>query len=215
MPKETFLNLPKAKQDLIEQVAIDEFAEYGFDMASINRIVSAAGIAKGSFYQYFEDKKDLFVMILNRTMEKKIEYLSPLAFNPGAQDFFTLLRELYISGLRFAFENPKRAKIGDWLMKNSEHEVLVELMDDSQNKSNAFYQSMLKTAEERGEIRKGLDLDYLSDMLTNLSVSLVNYVYKKTGTMFLNDETTMMENVDNMIDLIKFGLKNQGGQADD
>ncbi|MBA7547176.1 hypothetical protein ES705_39579 [subsurface metagenome] len=35
---------------------MDEFAEYGFDLASIQRVIRKAGIPRGSFYQYFEDK---------------------------------------------------------------------------------------------------------------------------------------------------------------
>lgn len=215
MPKETFLNLPAEKRASIENIAIKEFGDYGFDLASVNRIVSGAGIAKGSFYQYFEDKKDLFMYLLNQTMEKKMAYLSPIAFEPHAHDFFTLLRELFLSGLRFAMDNPERAKIGDWLMKNQEHEIFIEMMGESASVSNNFYLAMLKEAEEKGEVRKGLDLEYIGAMLTNLSVSLVNYVYGKTGVAFTNDENIMMEHVDAMIDLIKFGLINQGGQSDD
>ncbi len=100
-------------------------------------------------------------------------------------------------------------------MKNSEHEIFIELMEGSQDKSSAFYLAMLKSAEANGEIRKGLDLPYISDMLTNLSISMVNYVYKQTGETFLADEATMMTHVDEMIDLIKFGMINQGGQNDD
>lgn len=215
MPKQTFLNLPPKKRALIENIAMKEFGEYGYDLASVNRIVSGSGIAKGSFYQYFEDKKDLFMHLLNQTMELKLSYLSPIAFEPQAHDFFTLLRELFLSGLRFALNNPERAKIGEWLMRNQEHEIFIELMDESASVSSDFYLTLLKEAEKKGEIRKGLDLEYISAMLTNLSVSLVNYVYKKTGVVFSNSKDMMMKHVDAMIDLIKFGLINQGGQSDD
>ncbi|NIV34346.1 MAG: TetR family transcriptional regulator, partial [Anaerolineae bacterium] len=50
MPKDTFFNLPEDKRALICKVALEEFGEYAFDQASINRIVAKAGIAKGSFY---------------------------------------------------------------------------------------------------------------------------------------------------------------------
>ena len=59
MPKITFFNLPDEKRQLILDIAIDEFAENDFANVSISRIVARAGIAKGSFYQYFEDKDDL------------------------------------------------------------------------------------------------------------------------------------------------------------
>jgi AcrR family transcriptional regulator len=45
MPSD-FYNLPNEKRALIEEVAIDEFAEHGFEGASISAMVSRAGIAK-------------------------------------------------------------------------------------------------------------------------------------------------------------------------
>jgi AcrR family transcriptional regulator len=65
MPKDTFFNLPADKRALIRDVAISEFARYSYDAASINRMVAEAGIAKGSFYQYFEDKRDLFLYLMH------------------------------------------------------------------------------------------------------------------------------------------------------
>ncbi|MCA2000505.1 MAG: TetR/AcrR family transcriptional regulator, partial [Chloroflexi bacterium] len=56
MPKQTFLNLPEEKRQAVVRAAIDEFADYGFEASSVNRIVANSGISKGSFYQYFEDK---------------------------------------------------------------------------------------------------------------------------------------------------------------
>ena len=64
MLSETFKNLPKEKQDRILSVAQTEFANYGFDLASIQRIVKAANISRGSFYQYFRDKTDIFTAFL-------------------------------------------------------------------------------------------------------------------------------------------------------
>jgi AcrR family transcriptional regulator len=46
MPKQTFFNLPEEKREKIFSAAVDEFAEYGLDNASTNRIVKNSGIAK-------------------------------------------------------------------------------------------------------------------------------------------------------------------------
>ncbi|WP_312613369.1 helix-turn-helix domain-containing protein [Oscillibacter sp.] len=43
------------------RAAIHEFIENGFERAKIADIAQHAGVAKGSIYQYFEDKKELFV----------------------------------------------------------------------------------------------------------------------------------------------------------
>lgn len=59
MPTQRFIHLPKEKQKRIIEAAIKEFARVPFEEVSINRIIQDAGIPRGSFYQYFEDKQDL------------------------------------------------------------------------------------------------------------------------------------------------------------
>lgn len=59
MPKETFLNLPEEKKKKIIKAAQNEFERVPLEQASIKNIVENAGIARGSFYQYFESKEDL------------------------------------------------------------------------------------------------------------------------------------------------------------
>ena len=76
MPKQTFLNLSHEKRQTIVNAAADEFSEYGFEAASINRIVANSGISKGSFYQYFEDKADVFKYLLTVLEREKMEYFN-------------------------------------------------------------------------------------------------------------------------------------------
>ena len=64
VPTATFFNLPYEKWEKIMRSARAEFARVPFSEASINRIVRAAGISRGSFYMYFKDKKDLFLCLL-------------------------------------------------------------------------------------------------------------------------------------------------------
>lgn len=65
MPKETFYRLPDEKRERIMAAAEREFLENSFEAASINRIIKEAAIPRGSFYQYFEDKKDIFLYIVS------------------------------------------------------------------------------------------------------------------------------------------------------
>jgi AcrR family transcriptional regulator len=46
------------------EVAVARFAEKGYEGASLNDILSAAGLGKSSYYYYFADKEDLFVTVL-------------------------------------------------------------------------------------------------------------------------------------------------------
>lgn len=61
MPKESFNKLNPGKQMKIKLAGIQEFSKYYYDNASINRIVKGADIARGSFYNYFEDLADLYM----------------------------------------------------------------------------------------------------------------------------------------------------------
>ena len=65
MPTQTFFRLPEEKRERLMRAAWDEFSTVRFSEASINRIVRAAQIPRGSFYQYFSDKDDLFFHLLD------------------------------------------------------------------------------------------------------------------------------------------------------
>lgn len=66
MPRETFLRLPEEKRTRFLNAAWEEFTRTSFADVSINRIVHRAGIPRGSFYQYFADKGDLFIYLMER-----------------------------------------------------------------------------------------------------------------------------------------------------
>ena len=75
MPTNTFFNLPAEKKHKILKAANKEFARVPLEQASIKNIVEDAEIARGSFYQYFENKQDLFDYIMTSKtgdMEKKL-----------------------------------------------------------------------------------------------------------------------------------------------
>ena len=64
MPTERFLKLGEEKRRRIMEAAVEEFANYSIADASINRVIRSAGISRGSFYTYFDDKEDLFRYVL-------------------------------------------------------------------------------------------------------------------------------------------------------
>src|ERR1700733_16161120 len=57
------------RQQILE-VARDVFARRGYHAAKIDDIVAAAGIARGTFYLYFEDKRAIFEEIVDRTIAR-------------------------------------------------------------------------------------------------------------------------------------------------
>ncbi|MGF0055377.1 TetR/AcrR family transcriptional regulator [Peptoniphilaceae bacterium SGI.097] len=66
MPKSTFFNLPPEKQECIRRALISEFETHPLAEASVKHIVETLGIARGSFYQYFEDLTESYFYILEQ-----------------------------------------------------------------------------------------------------------------------------------------------------
>lgn len=64
MPTTTFFRLPEEKRRRLEEAAWVEFSTVSFSNASINKIIQSAHIPRGSFYQYFADKEELFRYLL-------------------------------------------------------------------------------------------------------------------------------------------------------
>jgi AcrR family transcriptional regulator len=77
MPRPRFNKLSVEKRERILESAAKEFAAKGFDGASLNRILTEAGISKGAAYYYFDDKADLFATtILHYSQELLADSLS-------------------------------------------------------------------------------------------------------------------------------------------
>src|SRR5699024_4336460 len=60
-----FHKLNEDKRELIINAAINEFVQKGFDQASTNKIVQSANISKGSLFNYFYSKKDLYIYLID------------------------------------------------------------------------------------------------------------------------------------------------------
>lgn len=84
MCTETFLRLPEEKRRRFLDAAWEEFTSARFVDVSVNRLVRRAGIPRGSFYQYFAGKDDLFAYLLEEVRNQiKEEYRRVLKDNGG------------------------------------------------------------------------------------------------------------------------------------
>lgn len=75
MPTATFFRLPEEKRKRLIDACWAELAQVRFTDVSINRIITAAHIPRGSFYQYFTDKEDLIRYLLEDMREYFISLL--------------------------------------------------------------------------------------------------------------------------------------------
>jgi AcrR family transcriptional regulator len=63
VPTQTWDNLDTAKRERVLLAAMREFGRHGFSAGSLNVVARDAGVAKGSLFQYFEDKLELFAFV--------------------------------------------------------------------------------------------------------------------------------------------------------
>nr|WP_249222189.1 TetR/AcrR family transcriptional regulator [Planococcus sp. MSAK28401] len=61
--------MEEGKQQAIRQAALEEFAQHGYEKASTNRIVKAAGIGKGMLFYYFTSKQELYKYLVKYSLE--------------------------------------------------------------------------------------------------------------------------------------------------
>ncbi len=73
MPSQTFLNLAEEKKQRIFKAIYAELLRVPFPEMSINQIIKNAGIPRGSFYQYFENKDDAFDFFVAESSKKMKE----------------------------------------------------------------------------------------------------------------------------------------------
>ncbi|WP_201330812.1 TetR/AcrR family transcriptional regulator, partial [Lactobacillus nasalidis] len=108
MPSQTFFNLPQEKQDRIMRAAREEFFTHSMDDASINRLIKAAGIPRGSFYQYFDDKEDVYCylgeQISRGLFAEAYQQLAESDYDP-----FKLARQVLPRWLKEVFYGENRA----------------------------------------------------------------------------------------------------------
>lgn len=91
MCMETFRRLPEEKRTRFLEAAWEEFTRVSFAEASTNQIVRRAGVPRGSFYQYFRDKEDLFIYLMTQARDHFIELYAKIMERSGGDFFKTQL----------------------------------------------------------------------------------------------------------------------------
>lgn len=179
MPTETFFKLTEEKRKKIIEAGKDEFSSVSLDEASIKNIAEKAGIARGSFYQYFKSKKDLLFFILeeNReTMEKKLNRI----IKESDGEIFNIYISIYDDMTSKCFDNMNRdiyKRIFENLKTNDES--VFEGMEekkkqDFKNFKKLIYKSKLK-------IESDLDFDLIIQILNAITMSSVVRSIKYTS----------------------------------
>ncbi|GHU80252.1 TetR family transcriptional regulator [Clostridia bacterium] len=203
MPKQTFFNLAEDKRARILEIAIEEFADKGYKMASISNIVARAGIAKGSFYQYFENKDDLYCHIISTMIaDRKIsayEQEKGRLEDLSLTGYFRVVFHLLVEEFQ---KKPLLMKIANELPKISGEPVYQKIMESYQDVLVSYFIPYIQHEIDQGEIDPKINIRMLNFMLLSLSQYLLHR-YEKEGVNIVSSEL-----LDGIVDDLEYILSN-------
>ncbi|MFT5886051.1 MAG: AcrR family transcriptional regulator [Arcticibacterium sp.] len=171
MPKKTFSNLDEGKRKQIIDSFLREFAVKPYDEASITVVVKELGIAKGSIYQYFEDKLDLFLFLIDECVAVKLEYVVMLD-RKSFPDFWAYFRELYIHGYQFDKENPLQSHFLHNLINNLKSVSIMHIFNKMLNQSMLGFEAMVNQEVSLGLFRDDIPSQTMGFMLYKVGIGI-------------------------------------------
>jgi len=142
MPSERFYKLKQVKKRTFLRMAYKEFALHSFEGASITRLVSDLKMAKGSVYQYFNDKEDLYNYLVEHAYSQLYSLLTKTSpISSSTNGFDAWYKNYLLVYLKFFCAIPayalliKRNKT-DFIESENESEKLIsEMVISASNKS--------------------------------------------------------------------------------
>ncbi len=176
MPTQTFWNLPNEKRQALIEVAVEEFANNDYDNASVSRIVARLGIAKGSVYQYFSDKQELFLYLLELSNQKRLDYIQRETMPNPQMRFWPLLRWQISASTRAALAYPLLTKLFYRAMRGHlpfHDEILRSMKATGMER----WQQLVRHGIAQGDIRNDVDPE--------LAAVLFNAVFTEIGTYIM------------------------------
>ncbi|MEK4486171.1 TetR/AcrR family transcriptional regulator [Psychrobacillus sp. FSL H8-0484] len=154
----------------ILKVALELFSEKGFNKVTVDDIVKKSGTSKGSFYQHFRTKADIFLV---RFMEVDNYYLEVYQSFPVDMDPIEKL-SIFTQKLMHFLEE----EMGKNLMKviyraaleSKEHTYFL----DSNRTLFKILRAIVEESIEKGQIKPELSLD---EALTIINQSYMGIIY--------------------------------------
>lgn len=204
MPKQTFFNLSENKRKTLIEAAEREFARVPPFEASIANIIKTAGIPRGSFYQYFEDKEDLFSYLLDEKLkERKVYFISVLKKRNG--DIVSALMETYYNFLVQLPDEEERNFLKNAMLYTSNRiENSFNEMFDAEQDNQYFHDIKELIDTDNLNIKDEKELILIIQIIS--AVAFHNFIEKSIKK--LSDDEAM-ECFTNKMNLIKQGIYRQ------
>jgi AcrR family transcriptional regulator len=172
-----FRSLNRDKQEKVLNAAVEEFALNGYRNASMNSVVKAAGISKGSLFQYFTNKHGLFDGVVELAEARVKRYLKRVREQTTGMGFSERLERLLRAGFAFIDEHPLLARIYFHLLQSGESPYGSDRVTKLRKRGEAFLAGLTGEAVARGELRESIDVERVAFLINALFETLLRAYY--------------------------------------
>ena len=181
MSTATFINLPAEKRERILKAAIEEFGQRNLAEGNLANIVRAADIPRGSLYQYFKTKDDLYVYLFETLRAERAEYVKPAFELYKKEPFLRFFEAFYLRDSEYLLMHPSHIKLGQKLYSGGDNTSLG-LIKRIQSRYNEWFLIGIDYDKDRGLIDRGVDSTVLADLCTHFVTDI--FIFQSVHTQF-------------------------------
>ena len=192
MPTVTWARVEASRRAAVVEAAEAEFSAHGFSQGSLNVIARRAGVAKGSLFQYFADKRDLFSYIADIGSQRVRAYMEDRIreLDPG-RPFFDFLTDLLDTWVAYYADHPKERALHAAASMEVDTEARVSVRTVIHRHYLEVLRPLVRDAHVWGDLRKDCDTDALLSLLLMIfpHMALAPYVRGLDPILGLDDPT--------------------------
>ncbi|UCE39878.1 MAG: TetR/AcrR family transcriptional regulator [Candidatus Aminicenantes bacterium] len=178
MPLKTFMNLDEERQKEIIDACLKEFALRNYNEVSLSKIIAKLGLAKGSFYRYFESKKDLYAYLINYAKKLNVGLFEKTLKDP-TEDIFNAWARFYLQAAKLDNEYPAFGGFGYKVAQERDNVVLGNVALKSKMRGIEVLRELFEEQQKKGNIRKDLDINQMIYTLMQVQEGVVDYLALK------------------------------------
>lgn len=171
---EAWQTLPEAKRRTVTEAAVAEFAARGYSGASMNTLVKAAGISKGSLFHYFGSKGDLFAGIVEAAFARVKDRVRTVRDASAGEPLADRLTALLATGFDFVTEHPRLAGIYFRVLRSGDAPLARRQLQEMEQLSRRFFAELIGEAQTRGEVARDVDPEHMAWMLDAMMERLLS-----------------------------------------
>ena len=157
------------KRERLLNAAIELFSKKGFDQTSIGDITAHAGVAKGTFYSFFEKKGDVLLYFVDREIVTSRHHIQNLISTK--KTIFDQLELVIFTYLKYIFRNKEFSRV----LAKERFDTIGTRRNKNELQLMKALAQLIDQAKQRHEIKSTVDSQCMADMIFAIYTTYVIY----------------------------------------